>query len=247
MRRLLIGCVALLLADLSMAAAASDAELRKWLEEVDAVRNAFPEAIISARAIHEVSGKVAGSADFDVYRKGPERALMVFRGGKNSGRKVLSSGDKTWLIVPGARNAVPVSANQRLLGGASFGDVARIRFAEEFTPSLRGEEMLDGRPAYVLELTARAPVAPYPKLTLWLDREKRLPRQVLFYLPSGKPIRRVTFTKFLPVRGKTVVTEMEIRELIGRDSDAVTRLQYRDYRPAKIDDAIFTPEGARGL
>ncbi|MBC8645986.1 MAG: outer membrane lipoprotein-sorting protein [Thermoanaerobaculia bacterium] len=229
------------------AATVSDAEVRKWLEEVDAVRNAFPEAIISARAVHEIAGKVHGSADFDVYRKGPERALLVFRGGKNSGRKMLTSGEKMWLIVPGARNAVPVSANQRLLGGASFGDVARVRFADDYTARLRGEEMLDGRPAYVLDLTARAPGAPYPKLTLWLDREKRLPRQVLFYLPSGKPIRQVKFTKILPMRGKTVVTEMEIRELLGRDSNAVTRLQYRDYRPAKIDDAIFTPEGARGL
>lgn len=229
------------------AATVSDAEVGKWLEEVDAVRNAFPEAIISARAVHEIAGNVQGSADFDVYRKGPERALLVFRGGKNSGRKLLTSGEKMWLIVPGARNAVPVSANQRLLGGASFGDVARVRFAADYTARLRGEEMLDGRPAYVLDLTARAPGAPYPKLTLWLDREKRLPRQVLFYLPSGKPIRQVKFTKILPVRGKTAVTEMEIRELLGRDSNAVTRLQYRDYRPAKIDDAIFTPEGARGL
>jgi outer membrane lipoprotein-sorting protein len=84
-------------------------------------------------------------------------------------------------------------------------------------------------------------------LTLWLDKADRLPRQVLFYLPSGKPVRVVQFTKFRQVHGKTVVSEMEIRELLGRDSSAVTRLEYLDYRPAKIADAIFTPEGAKGL
>ncbi|MFN2384879.1 MAG: outer membrane lipoprotein-sorting protein [Thermoanaerobaculia bacterium] len=247
MRKIGMACAALLLTGRALTAGPTEAELRRWLEEVDAVRNAFPEAIIAARAVHEVSGKVQGSADFDVYRKGSDKALMVFRGGKNNGRKVLTSGEKVWLIVPGARNAVPVSANQRLLGGASFGDVARLRFAQDYRATLRGEEMLDGRPALVLELTARAGAAPYPRLTLWLDPEKRLPRQVVFYLPSGKAIRRVSFTKLLTVRGKTVVAEMEIRELLGRDSNAVTRLQYRDYKPAKIDDAIFTPEGARGL
>jgi hypothetical protein len=246
-RRVRIACSALLLAGCALAATPPDAELRRWLEEVDGVRNAFPEVIISARAVHEVSGKVQGSADFEVYRKGADRALMVFRGGKNSGRKVLTSGEKMWLIVPGARNAVPVSANQRLLGGASFGDVARLRFAQDYSAKLRGEEMLEGRPALVLELTARAPSAPYPKLTLRLDPEKRLPRQVVFYLPSGKALREVSFTKLVTVRGKTVVAEMEIRELIGRDPNAVTRLQYLDYKPAKIDDAIFTPEGARGI
>jgi hypothetical protein len=242
-----LACAVLLLAGSAPAASPGDAELRRWLEDVDSVRNAFPEAIISARAVHEVSGKVQGSADFDVYRKGSDRALMVFRGGKNNGRKVLTSGEKMWLIVPGARNAVPVSANQRLLGGASFGDVARLRFAQDYTAKLRGEEPVDGRPALVLELTARSPGAPYPRLSLWIDPENRVPRQVVFYLPSGKALRRVSFTKLSSVRGKTVVTEMEIRELLGRDSNAVTRLQYLDYKPAKIDDAIFTPEGARTI
>jgi len=27
----------------------------------------------------------------------------------------------------------------------------------------------------------------------------------------------------------------------------VTKLEYLDYRPGKLDDALFTPEGARGL
>jgi outer membrane lipoprotein-sorting protein len=237
----------LLLAGSLFAASVSEDELRKWLGEVDAVRNAFPEAIISSRAVHTVDGKVAGTADFDVYRKGADRALLIFRGGKNSGRKVLTSGEKMWLIVPGARNAVPISANQRLLGGASFGDVARVRFAEDYSAVLRGEEMLGGVRCHVLDLTARSPRAPYPKLTLWLDREKHLPRQVTFYLASGKPLRNVTFTKFREVAGRTIVAEMEIRELLGRESSGVTRLEYRDYRPATIDDRIFTPEGARGL
>jgi hypothetical protein len=235
------------LASALFAAGADDAQVRKWLEQVDAVRNAFSEAIISARAVHVVDGKVAGTADFDVYRKGSDRALLIFRGGKNSGRKVLTSGDKMWLIVPGSRNAVPISANQRLLGGASFGDVAKLRFSEDYTAVLKGTETLEGLECDVLELTARSPRAPYPRLTLWLDEKQRLPRQVVFYLPSGKPLRKVTFTKFREVRGKTVVAEMEVRELLGKDSPGVTRLEYLDYKLAAIDDVIFTPEGARGL
>jgi hypothetical protein len=57
----------------------------------------------------------------------------------------------------------------------------------------------------------------------------------------------VTFTKFRRQAGRTVVAEMEVRELFGSASRAVTRLEYRDYRVAKLDSRIFTPEGARGL
>lgn len=237
----------LLLASTLSAASAPDGEVRQWLARVDAVRNAFPEAVISARAVHVSASGVAGSADFDIYRKGSGRVLLLFRGGKNSGRKVLTAGDKMWLIVPGARKPVPISANQRLLGGASFGDVARLSFSEDFTAAPGGAEAIEGRLCHIVELAAKSSRAPYRNVTLWLDQAEHLPRQVIFHLPSGKAVRRVNFTKFRQTAGKTVIAEMEIRELIGRESSAVTRLEYRDYKLAKLDDAIFTPEGARGL
>jgi hypothetical protein len=40
---------------------------------------------------------------------------------------------------------------------------------------------------------------------------------------------------------------MDIRDLLGRDSRVVTRLEYRDYKPAKLSDEIFTPQGALGF
>ena len=109
--------------------AQSSGDLTSLLAAVDATRNAFDEAVITARATQVVGGKATGSADFDVYVQGKDRGLIVFRGGKNGGRKVLTSGDRMWLLVPGSSHPVPITANQRLLGGASFGDVARLRFS----------------------------------------------------------------------------------------------------------------------
>ena len=64
---------------------------------------------------------------------------------------------------------------------------------------------------------------------------------------SGKEAKEVTFTKFASKAGKTIVSEMEIRDLLARDPKAFTRVEYLDYRPAKLDDKIFTPEGAKGI
>jgi hypothetical protein len=49
------------------------------------------------------------------------------------------------------------------------------------------------------------------------------------------------------VRGKTVVAEMEIRDRLGPKADTLTRLEYLEIQPAKIDDKIFTPEGAKAM
>jgi Outer membrane lipoprotein-sorting protein len=227
--------------------AGAQRDLHSLLAAVDATRNAFDEAIISARATQVVDGKESGSADFDVYVKGRDRGLIVFRGGKNSGRKVLTNGDRMWLIVPGSRNPVPITPNQRLLGGASFGDVARLRFSEDYDARETGEaETAAGRSCQVLELTAKSPRGLYPRVLLSVDEREKVPCRVRFFLASGKEARDVTFTKFRRQAGKTVVAEMEVRELLGAASRAVTRLEYRDYRVARLDPKLFTPEGARG-
>lgn len=129
-----------------------------------------------------------------------------------------------------------------------MGDVASLRFAEDFTASLRpGSELVGGKSCRVLDLTAKSPNAPYPRVVLWWNEAERLPAKVLFLLPSGKEAKEVTFTKFSRKAGKTIVSEMEIRDLLSRDPRTLTRLEYTDYRPAKLDDALFTPEGAKGL
>jgi hypothetical protein len=232
-----------------VSAAASSPEVQGWLKAVDDARNAFGEAKLSARASQVQDGKVTGSADFDIYVKGRDRALIVFRGGKNDGRKALTVGEKMWLIVPGAEHPVAITPNQRLMGGASFGDVARMRFAEDFTAALRpGTEKLGDHTCSVLDLTAVTPKSPYPRVTLWLDAEgEKRPRKLLFFLPSGKEAREVLFTKFQNVQGRTAVAEMEIRDLLGPKSSSLTRLEYLDIQPAKIDDRIFTPEGAKAM
>jgi len=220
-------------------------QIASWLVDVDRARNAFSEAIITARASQVTDGKVTGSADFEIYTKGDDKGLIVFRGGKNDGRKILNVGEKMWLMVPGASRALPITPNQRLLGGASVGDVARIEFAKDYAGVARpGTETVGGKPCRVVDLTAKSDKAPYSKVVLWFDEAARLPCRLLFSLPSGKQAKDVTFLKFRKSGGQTFVAAMEVRDLLTNQPRTVTRLEYLDYRSAKIDDKFFTPEGA---
>ena len=148
-----------------------------------------------------------GSADFEIYTKGEDRGLIVFRGGKNDGRKILNVGEKMWLIVPGASRALPITPNQRLLGGASVGDVARMRVRRGLhaAPARPGTETVGGKPCRVAgpdgEVGRRRPIR---KVVLWFDEAAHLPCRLLFSLPSGKQAKDVTFAKFREV-GRTDV------------------------------------------
>jgi outer membrane lipoprotein-sorting protein len=191
------------------------------------------------------AGRPAGDATFELSRKGPDRSLAVFTAGKQKGRRILTAGDRTWLLVPGSSRAVPISANQKLIGGASMGDVARIRFADAFTATVAPQpEIVDGLPCDVLELRAKQPGAAYASGTLWVDRRDHLPRRARLLLASGKPARELIFEAYGRQEGAPVLTRLTVVDLLSTKKRLETRLEFSDLRRADLPDALFTPEGA---
>ena len=188
---------------------------------------------------------IKARAEFDLYKKGEDRALVVFTAGKQKGRKILTVGEKFWILVPGASRPIPVTPNQRLMGGAALGDVAKLRFSREFEATLSPEsDAVEGRPCDVLELKARSAGSSYGSGRLWVDRAEHLPRRAVLNLVSGKPSKEIDFERYGTVSGKTVLLSMAIRDLLAGSPAPVTRLDYSNYRVSKIDDSFFTPEGA---
>jgi hypothetical protein len=223
------------------ALAATPAELLKL---ADKPKGEFPEAVIHARITVTENGRSDSPAEFELYKKGDDRGLVVFTAGKQKGRKILTVGDKFWLIVPGSSHAIAVTPNQRLMGGASFADVSKLRFSEEFDAAIAAPpETIDGRACDVLKLVPKSPRSSYGGGTLWVDRTEHLARKALLSLVSGKPAKEIAFDRYGRQDGKTVLESMTIRDLAG-DSAAVTRIDYTNYRTAHIDDQLLTPEGA---
>jgi len=214
------------------------------LRMADRPREAFDEAVISVRVSVTENGQTTHPAEFELYKKGDDKGLVVFTAGKQKGRKILTVGDDFWLIVPGSSRAIPVSTSQRLIGGASIGDVARLRFSREFEAKLEPQpEEVNGRSCDVLDLTARAAGAAYGSGKLWIDRQEHLPRRAILDLASGKPSKDVLFDRYDRESGKTVLRSMAVRDLLS-SGHPETRLEYFRYRKAQLPDSIFTTNGA---
>jgi len=233
---------------LTAASGSATPDAAALLRAADAPRRALDEGVLFVRARVERPGKPATVQDLEVYVRGDDRALCVFREGAQRGRKVLTVGDRVWLIVPGTKNAVPISASQRLLGGASVADLARLTLAEEFDGMLRAaEETVDQHPCLVLDLRARSAQAQYATGTLWMGREDRLPRRLRLALPSGKEAKEVRFLEYGREGGRSVLARMEIVHLLRGERGARTVLEFLRREPRPVADALFDPSGAREL
>jgi hypothetical protein len=237
-----IQVVGLLLAA-SAAAQQPNLKVDELLALADRPWRAFPEAVIHATVTVLEDGKVAQTAEMEIYRKPPDSSLVEFTAGTQKGRKVLTVGANVWLIVPGARNAVPVSANQRLMGGAGLADLAGLRFSDLAATPLEPVEQIDGTACDVLELHGKGTGTAKASERLWLDRAEHLPRKLLLLLPSGKPVRELYFEGYAIESGTPVVSQMRIVDLLVTARRTETRVVFSKYRKARLGDELFVPPG----
>lgn len=121
---------------------------------------------------------------------------------RSKGQRVLLLADAMWLYVPKTRKAIRITPMQRLMGQASYGDVASMRWSQEYEwdgQALSQQALADpGTANEALEtlkigLQAQRRSATYRKINLWVEAETNRPVKAEFYLASGKLMKTAWF------------------------------------------------------
>lgn len=155
---------------------------------------------------------------------------------REKGRSVLVLGDDMWLLLPQAKRPVKVSPQQRLMGPASGGDLARTRFREDYLPM--GDpvpETVAGEPCLRLDLKARRPAVAHQRASLWVATAGHRPVKAEFRLASGKLARTVWFEPGAAA-GRPVVQAMRLESPEG---DRVV-LHFSAWSAEPVEAARFT-------
>ncbi len=154
---------------------------------------------------------------------------------KEQGRAVLMLGDQMWLLLPGSKRPLKVTPQQRMLGPAAGGDVARTRFRQDYTVQTMSEETLGERSCWRLELAARTPVVSARTVRLWVAKEPLAPVKAEFYLASGKLARSAQFGPPVQALGQPVLSRMELTEPNG----ARVELSFSGWAKGGVDAELF--------
>lgn len=134
---------------------------------------------------------------------------------KEKGRAVVLLGDQMWLLLPGTKRPVKVTPQQRLMGPAAGGDVARTRFREDYIVQNLAEEPLEGRACWRLDLGAKRPVLSARTVVLWVSKDGLMPLKAEFRLASGRLARTARFGPPVQAHGQPVLSRLEIEEAGG--------------------------------
>ncbi|HEY2513406.1 MAG TPA: outer membrane lipoprotein-sorting protein [Polyangiaceae bacterium] len=164
---------------------------------------------------------------------------------RDAGKLVLLSGGSMWFYDPASKASIRISAQQRLIGQASNGDVLTVNLAHDYAPRLVGDETIQdadhqSRDTWHLDLTASTNEAAYARLETWVEKGTMRPVKSRFYSDSGRALKIVYYRRYEPALGAARPLETIIIDAV--DSHLVTKVTASEYRAEGVQDAWFQRE-----
>ena len=176
-----------------------------------------------------------------MYAEGSEKGFAEFTyPARDKGVKYLRLGDQMWMYLPSVEKVIKIAGHmlrQSMMGSDySYEDALESRkLLEKYDAHFKGEEVIDGRPSYVVGLVAKVKDVTYYKRMLWVDKKTFIPLKEELYAKSGK-LLKVSETEKIDSFGKRhYPTKSVLRNLLRKDSRTefiITKIQFDVSIPA---------------
>lgn len=189
------------------------------------------------------SYKTDGSLDkerrYTVFAQQDRRTLVLMQSAAEKGQKVLMLGDDFWLLMPSSQRPMRITPMQKLLGDASTGDIATMRWSGDYTATLVGEEPCqpdEARACYRLALQAARKGVTYQRVELWLARQRHEPVRAQLYVQSDKLAKTAHFELDA---SRSQVDAMVLIDQLGQQRQ--TRIRYLQRKERTVPEEWLNP------
>ncbi len=206
----------------------------------DRSRNGWDTYFVRTTIQNFEDNKLKEEGVFDVSIKGTDKTLVKFLNADVKGQYLLMVDDDMWIYMPNTRKPIRITPLQRLMGNASNGDVARTRYARDYTASFKREENIDGIPCFVLELNAKRDGSTYIKIDYWITKTTLRPQKAEIYLTSGKHYKTIHFDVYKEIRGRILLTQLTITDRLREGRTTI--MKYSGYTQKEIPEKYFNKD-----
>jgi outer membrane lipoprotein-sorting protein len=138
---------------------------------------------------------------------------------REQGTKMLKLGDQLWIYSPSTDRTIQISGHmlrQSVMGSdLSYEDMMDDRkLTDVYTPAIIGEEEIDGRKTYLLELTAKVVDVAYHTRKIWIDTERYIPLKEELFAKSGQLLKRTTLSDVKQIEGRWFPTTIVFKDML---------------------------------
>jgi len=170
--------------------------------------------------------------------------FIEFTNPEDRGTKYLKRGGRLYMYSPDNEGVMLISGHmlkESMMGSdLSYEDtIDNATLSSRYDAVISGSETLNGRQAWVMDLTAKRRTESYPRRKLWIDRETDdVLRYELFAL-SGAKLKEYNMLKIEVLAGRRFPVEVEIRDLLRKDSKT-TFIMKNAVLDRPIPDSVFS-------
>ena len=143
--------------------------------------------------IHSKENNRIQNRKLDVKARGYDFLAVLHSPPKVKGQKFLMIRHNMWFRKPDLRKPVPVSPRQKLVGGASYGDIAATNYADDYEATPLEDEMVEGELCYVFDLKASHKKTTYDQIKYWVSKERLVGVRAQYFAVSGKMFKSAVF------------------------------------------------------
>jgi len=183
--------------------------------------------------------------EFESWGSGRDRAFIEFTApARDAGSRFLRLEDNMWIFLPSAGKSVRIQGHmlqQGLMGSDfSYGDASENpSMIEDYDAVVERSDSLDGRPCFVLYLTARRKDVSYTFRRIWVDSERWVPLQEERYARSGKLLKTARLGDVRRVGDRWYPFRVALNNAL--QSETSTVLQFLDLEfNIRIPDSVFS-------
>ncbi len=163
---------------------------------------------------------------------------------REQGTKMLKLENQLWIYSPSTDRTIQLSGHmlrQSVMGSdLSYEDMMEDRkLTDIYSALVTGEEVIDGRKTYVLELTAKVDDVNYHSRKVWIDTERYVPLKEELFAKSGQLLKRTTLTDVKQIDGRWFPTTMVYKDMLKQGEGTEFRITSIKFNQS-IPEHIFT-------
>jgi len=163
---------------------------------------------------------------------------------REQGTKMLKLENQLWIYSPSTDRIIQIAGHmlrQSVMGSdLSYEDMMEDRkLTDIYSSKIIGNEDMEGRKTWILELTAKVNDIAYYTRKMWIDSERFVPLREELYARSGQMLKRTTLSEVENFNGRWFPTKFIYKDLMKTGEGTEFKITSVKFN-RQIPDYIFT-------
>ena len=188
------------------------------LQRIDQNMASENQVVVSTMVIH--GRRISRSITAKSWTEGSEKSFTEYLApAREKGSKMLKIDDQLWMYSPQSDRIIRISGHmlrQSMMGSdLSYEDMMEDRkFYEIYSAEITGEELIDDRDCWIMELSAKVDDLAYHSQKLWVDKEYMVPRKQQLFAKSGKMLKVVELSDLFQIDNRWYPKRMLFQDVL---------------------------------